>query len=72
MHHWINFQVCVQSIQADKKITFPFFYAVKELEFDADGVATITYNKSETTKWYIKCYPEQVSYIHMYMYTSSA
>ena len=34
----------------------------KELEFDADGVATISYNLSETTTWYISCWPKEVSY----------
>ena len=57
-------QVSVQSIQADHNITLPFIYAANELTFEADGVAVITYNTSETSTWYINCWPKEVSYIH--------
>ena len=43
-------------------MTIPFFYAVKELEFDADGVATISHITSEPTTWCISCWPNEVSY----------
>ena len=42
-------------------ITFPFNVYVSEIEFDTDGVATITSeNKSDSTTWYINCWPEEV------------
>ena len=58
----VYFQVSVQSIQADHNITLPSFYAANELTFDADGVAIITYNTTETSTWDISCWPKEVSY----------
>ena len=41
-------------------ITFPFNVYVREIEFDSNGVATITSVKKDSTTWYINCWPEEV------------
>ena len=61
----IIFQISVESIQADN-ITFPFFFTVNTLKFDAGGVAMVSYNASNTTSWYIHCWPKEVSRLNIH------
>ena len=61
----IIFQISVESIQADN-ITVPFFFSVNALKFNASGVATVSYNASSTTSWYIDCWPKEVSQLNIY------
>ena len=60
----IIFQISVESIQADN-ITFPFFFTVNTLKFDAGGVAMLSYT-SNTTSWHIDCWPKEVSQLNIY------
>ena len=53
------FQASIKSMQTDN-ITFPFNVYVREIEFDSDGVATITSVRKDSTTWYINCWPEEV------------
>ena len=57
------FQICIDSIKEDKisRIELPFQCFVNDLTFDTDGVAKLTYSKSEDTKWVISRDPEKVS-----------